>query len=152
MGMQLVSVVQFAINYPVSKSADAESHRNPGVSPQDVSHRPFLASISRLWHVRIIITGKQNLHLLDFHRQHGPFIRVAPNEVSVSHPDGVRKVLLQPMRKGVFYSATSLPDWRFQTPMSARDPHDKIERSKAFGSGYAVSNVLKCEFMAAGCR
>lgn len=38
-----------------------------------------------------------------------------------------------------------MPDWRYQTPMSTRDPKDKIERSKAFASGYALSNVVKYE-------
>lgn len=47
--------------------------------------------------------------------------------------------------QGLFYGITALPDWRFQTPMSSRDPKEKIERSKAFSSGYALSNVIKYE-------
>lgn len=29
----------------------------------------------------------------------GHFVRIAPNEVSVSHPDGIKKILLMPLRK-----------------------------------------------------
>ena len=49
---------------------------------------PFWASITRLWHVWVILEGKQNLRLKVLHEKHGPFVRIAPNEVSVSHPDG----------------------------------------------------------------
>ena len=49
---------------------------------------PFWASITRLWHVWAILEGKQNLRLKALHEEHGPFVRIAPNEVSVCHPDG----------------------------------------------------------------
>lgn len=45
----------------------------------------------------------------------------------------------------MYYSIAALPDWRFQTPMSSLDPKDKNERSKAFASGYAASNVVQYE-------
>lgn len=48
-------------------------------------------------------------------------------------------------KKGSFYGIGAIPDWRFQTPISARDPKEKMERSKAFASGYALSNVVKYE-------
>ena len=49
---------------------------------------PFWASITRLWHVWIIFEGEQNLRLKALHEKHGHFVRIAPNEVSVSHTDG----------------------------------------------------------------
>ncbi|KAI1335084.1 cytochrome P450 [Xylariaceae sp. FL0016] len=106
---------------------------------------PFFASFTRLWHIKAIIDGDQNVQLSRLHREHGHFVRITPNEVSVTHPDGVKKIMLQPMQKGVFYGISAIPDWRYQTPMSSRDPKVKIERSKAFASGYAQSNVLQYE-------
>ncbi|KAI0142065.1 cytochrome P450 [Pestalotiopsis sp. NC0098] len=106
---------------------------------------PFWASITRLWHVKIIIAGDQNLVLSRLHEKYGHFIRMAPGEVSVTHPDAVRKIFLNPLRKGMFYNISAIPDWRYQTPMSTLDPKEKIERSKAFSSGYAQSNVIKYE-------
>lgn len=60
---------------------------------------PFWASLTRLWHVKIIIDGNQNVRLRDAHEEYGPFVRMAPNEVSVTHPDGVKRLLLQALPK-----------------------------------------------------
>lgn len=60
---------------------------------------PFWASITRLWHVKIIIAGDQNLVLSRLHEKYGHFVRMAPGEVSVTHPDAVRKIFLNPLRK-----------------------------------------------------
>ena len=60
---------------------------------------PFVASFTRWWHIRRIYIGDQNLQLVAMHEKYGHFVRIAPNEVSVSHPDGIRQILLQPLRK-----------------------------------------------------
>jgi hypothetical protein len=49
---------------------------------------PFWASITRLCHIWYILEGKQNLRLTALHEIYGHFVRIAPNEVSVCHPDG----------------------------------------------------------------
>lgn len=60
---------------------------------------PFWASITRLWHVWVILQGKQNLRLRALHDEHGPFVRIARNEVSVSHPDGSTQILRPNLEK-----------------------------------------------------
>lgn len=60
---------------------------------------PFWASITRLWHVWYILEGRQNLHLKALHEKHGHFVRIAPNEVSVSHPDGSTLLLRANLHK-----------------------------------------------------
>lgn len=60
---------------------------------------PFWASITRLWYLKILIAGKQNEHLKRAHEKYGQFVRMAPNEVSVTHPDAVKKLYLQPLQK-----------------------------------------------------
>lgn len=40
---------------------------------------------------------------------------------------------------------TAIPDYRFQSPMATTDPKKKMEKSKAFASGYALTNVLRSE-------
>jgi hypothetical protein len=126
---------------------------------------PFLASITRLWHIHRVVVGDQNLKLIELHKKHGHFVRVAPNEVSVSHPDGIKKVLVAPLpkvhpqdshnsflgialansSKGYWYKALKFPDWRWENPMAELDPKKKIERSKNFASAYAMGNLLKSE-------
>lgn len=41
--------------------------------------------------------------------------------------------------------ASQFPDWRWQTPMGELDPKKKNERSRNFGSAYAMANLLKSE-------
>ncbi|ORY56949.1 cytochrome P450 [Pseudomassariella vexata] len=106
---------------------------------------PFLASFTRLWHVGKIFAGDQNLELIRLHDQHGHFVRIADDEVSVSHLDGIKKLLLAPIPKGYWYSGTILPDYRFVAPMSVTDPKAKIALSKALSSGYTLSNILRSE-------
>lgn len=81
---------------------------------------PFLASFTRLWHLVRIFVGDQNLRMMELHDKHGVstpkwhwlmaclvvdpfisghFVRIADDEVSVSHPDAVRKLLLAPVPK-----------------------------------------------------
>jgi hypothetical protein len=60
---------------------------------------PFGASVTRLWHVFHIFKGDNNLQAIALHEKHGHFVRIAPDEVSVSHPDGPRLILQAPLRK-----------------------------------------------------
>ncbi|KAI1848539.1 hypothetical protein JX265_013787 [Neoarthrinium moseri] len=106
---------------------------------------PFLASFTRLWHVRHIIIGDQNLKLVELHKEHGHFVRIAHNEVSVSHPEGIKKLLVEPVRKAPWYGAMQFPDWRWENPMAELDPKKKNQMSKNFASAYTLSNVLKSE-------
>ena len=60
---------------------------------------PFFAPFTQLWQVIISINGDSLNVLYDLHQKHGPFVRIAPNEVSVSHPDAPRRLLLAPLQK-----------------------------------------------------
>ncbi|KAL1961169.1 hypothetical protein VTO42DRAFT_3114 [Malbranchea cinnamomea] len=106
---------------------------------------PFWASLTRLWHVRRILKGDQNLELIRLHEKHGHFVRIAPNEVSVSHPDAVKKILGASLHKGSWYKVIAFPDGRFQNPMSATDPKVKNELSKHLAPGYTLTNLLQNE-------
>ncbi|KAI0906806.1 cytochrome P450 [Ustulina deusta] len=106
---------------------------------------PFLASFSRLWHVVTISRGKQSIKMLELHRKHGPFVRIAHDEVSVGHPEGIRKVLLAPNPKSPWYKLMAFPDWRFQSPLSTIEPKAKNERARWLASGFSTTNVIKTE-------
>lgn len=60
---------------------------------------PFLASITRLHHVYHIYMGKQSHWVTKLHEEYGPCVRIAPDEVSVSHPDAPKKLLLSVLHK-----------------------------------------------------
>ncbi|KAL4784109.1 cytochrome P450 [Aspergillus varians] len=106
---------------------------------------PFLASFTRLWHIVRIFAGDINLRSIREHERHGPFVRIAHDEVSVCHPDAIRAVLLNPIPKAPWYKVLALPDRRFQTPMSETDPKRRVERAKNVASAYTLSNLIKSE-------
>lgn len=106
---------------------------------------PFLASLTRLWHLYRIVKGRVSQDTLELHDKYGPFVRIGPDEVSVSHADAPKQLLLNTLHKGYWYNVAAVPDWRFQTPLSTTDPKHKIARSKAFASGYTLSNMLQTE-------
>lgn len=73
----------------------------------------------------------------------GHFVRLAPDEVSVAHPDAVRKLFLAPLTKGYWYAGFTIPDWRYVSPMSIVDPRAKMELSKALSPGYALCKCVR---------
>jgi cytochrome P450 len=75
----------------------------------------------------------------------GYFVRIAPNEVSVSHPDAVRKILAAPLHKGHWYKVIAFPDGRFENPMSATDPALKNGLSRHLAPAYTLPNLLRSE-------
>lgn len=137
---------------------------------------PFLAKLTRLWHIHRILKGDQNLALVALHDKYGtevstpplflavtplscfssvfasppltpasapgPFVRVAPDEVSVGHPDAVRKLFLAPLTKGYWYAGIAIPDWRYVSPMAILEPRAKMELSKALSPGYALCKFI----------
>ncbi|KAK7917833.1 cytochrome P450 [Apiospora marii] len=112
-----------------------------------ISHIPghLAASFTRLWHMHRILKGDQNTELIRLHEKHGHFVRISYDEVSVSHPDAIKKALLAPLEKAPWYKALAIPDYRFQSAMSITEPKQKMERSKRLAPGYALSNVIKSE-------
>lgn len=60
---------------------------------------PFLASFSRLWHMRYIIRGDQQIVLARAHERYGPFVRIAHDEVSVCHENAVKSLFIAPLHK-----------------------------------------------------
>ena len=88
-------------------------------SPLSSIPGPFLASFSRLWHLRQIWRGDQHIALAEQHEKHGtekqtspgtryyvlttillgPFVRLAHNEVSVCHPAATKKLFITPLEK-----------------------------------------------------
>ncbi|KAL4746876.1 hypothetical protein BDW72DRAFT_206983 [Aspergillus terricola var. indicus] len=91
---------------------------------------PSLASVSTLWKIRQIIKGHTEEVMLALHRKHGDFVRIAPNEISISHPDAVKQLLHAKIPKGSWYEVFSIPDYRFVSQMSETDLQRHIEKGK----------------------
>ncbi|KAL4887261.1 cytochrome P450 [Aspergillus karnatakaensis] len=106
---------------------------------------PFLASVSSLWKIQQIIKGHTEEEMLALHREHGDFVRITDNEVSIGHPDAVKHLLHAKIAKGSWYEVFSIPDYRFISQMSETDPQRHIEKGKNVAAGYALSNIIKSE-------
>ncbi|KAH9905052.1 cytochrome P450 [Xylariomycetidae sp. FL2044] len=107
---------------------------------------PFLASISRLWHISRILKGDQNLALVEEHDKHGPFVRVAHNEVSMRHPEAPKALYLNSLAKGDWYGIFVFPDWRYPSAISVQDPKKKAEFMKYMSNaGFLQHNILRQE-------
>ncbi|KAK8052450.1 hypothetical protein PG993_003835 [Apiospora rasikravindrae] len=114
-------------------------------SPLSSVPGPALASVTRFWHVRHVLQGDQNRELIRAHDKYGHFVRIAPGEVSVSHPDGPKKILLATLHKADWYKVATFPDGRYMNPFAATDPKIKNELSKHVAPAYTLSNVLQSE-------
>lgn len=66
-------------------------------------------------------------------------MRISHDEVSVSHPDAVKKLYLNPVPKGYWYKGTALPDYRFEAPMAILNPKAKMELSRVLSPPYSQS-------------
>lgn len=73
---------------------------------------PFLASFTRLWKVISTASGNTHLEHIELHRKYGPFVRIAPNEISVSSPEAARTLLSAGKRfhKTDFYGVFPPPE------------------------------------------
>ncbi|KXX79735.1 Pisatin demethylase [Madurella mycetomatis] len=73
---------------------------------------PFLASVTRLWKVRSVASGRTHLEHIALHRRYGPVVRIAPGEVSVSSPEAARTLLSAGKRffKTPFYGVFPPPE------------------------------------------
>ncbi|KAI0554689.1 benzoate 4-monooxygenase cytochrome P450 [Xylaria curta] len=119
-------------------------HRRYGTTLRQVPG-PFWASFGSGWQIWHAIKGDIEKAMMKLHEEHGHFVRISHEEVSCSHPDAVRAILLQPLVKGDWYKACAIPDKYHQTGMSEVDPKRKNDMKKIFAPGYLSSNVLRSE-------
>ncbi|KAL2277289.1 hypothetical protein FJTKL_00131 [Diaporthe vaccinii] len=106
---------------------------------------PFLASFSRLWHMRYIIRGDQQMVLAKAHEKYGPFVRIANDEVSVCHENAVKSLLIAPLHKSKWYKIFVLPDYRTPGPLGFRDPKEKLRLNMSFRQGFDAKYVIRSE-------
>jgi cytochrome P450 len=106
---------------------------------------PLLASFSRWWHLRQIWRGDQQIQIARMHEKHGPYVRIAHDEVSIVHPDVVKKLLIAPLHKADWYKIFVLPDYRVLAPLAVATPKDKIQLNKHFRPGFDHAHILRIE-------
>ena len=53
---------------------------------------PFLASITRWWMVREVLSGEHDKHIRALHKKYGNIVRIAPNEVAIADPQAIKVI------------------------------------------------------------
>ncbi|KAK8087755.1 hypothetical protein PG997_002716 [Apiospora hydei] len=106
---------------------------------------PAPAAVTRFWYVWRLLKGKINLDILAAHDRYGHFVRIAPNEVSVGHPDGPKKILLATLHKAEWYKIATFPDGRFFNTFAETNPKTKMELTRHIAPGYTMTNLLQAE-------
>ncbi|EJT99156.1 cytochrome P450 [Dacryopinax primogenitus] len=53
---------------------------------------PFAACLSKLWAVAITLGGRNHVTILELHAKYGDFVRIGPNEVSLSNVEAIQQI------------------------------------------------------------
>ena len=105
---------------------------------------PFLGTVGTFFQVWEIFQGRINHTLNRLHREHGPFVRISYNEVSVCHPDAIQ-ILAAPIWKAPFYQPFAVPNSSYNNLMSERDPKKYGPMRSHVASAFALTNIIKNE-------
>ncbi|ETS85305.1 hypothetical protein PFICI_03330 [Pestalotiopsis fici W106-1] len=117
-------------------------------SPLRAIPGPFWARFTRLWYLKEVWTHKAHRTNLELHKNHGPIVRIAPNEYSLDDPAAC-KILYghgTDFQKGPWYqgSANGAGDYKENT-FSERDPKKHAAMRRKGASLYTMSSLLKME-------
>jgi hypothetical protein len=63
---------------------------------------PFWASVSRGWLVAQVLRGDLENTTRALHKKHGPFVRIAPDEISIAAPSAIKQLYGTGLQKNEF--------------------------------------------------
>ncbi|KAF3007704.1 hypothetical protein E8E13_009541 [Curvularia kusanoi] len=109
---------------------------------------PRWASVSRTWLMYRMYRGDYQLSHLALHEKYGPLIRIAPDELSYSKPDGVSVVyrLNNPLEKTDWYHTWKGAGLKSQIDMfTITDEKRHAAYRRVVGTVYSLTNILKNE-------
>ena len=108
---------------------------------------PFLASLTRLWLARSVLSGKAEHAQRDLHKKYGPLVRIAPNEVSVADPSAIKVIysIKSGFTKTDFYPPFAPGISPHGDHFSQRDERKHAERRRFVNATYSMSTILEGE-------
>ncbi|KAF3036928.1 hypothetical protein E8E12_005412 [Didymella heteroderae] len=109
---------------------------------------PLWPSLSRTWLMVRMYYGDYHIAQVALHDKYGPLIRIAPNELSYSKPDGVPVIyrLSRPLEKTDWYWAWKGAGLKSQINMfTITDEKMHTAYRRVVGTVYSLSNILKNE-------
>ncbi|EJD00230.1 high nitrogen upregulated cytochrome P450 monooxygenase 2 [Fomitiporia mediterranea MF3/22] len=110
---------------------------------------PLLPRISRFYLVWVATSGKQHLWYQDLHEQYGSFVRVGPNEISVSDVDVALDILgPKGMPRGPMYEGRSPPNSSTaHSLVTTLNPSEHARRRKAWMKAFSTNALQEHEIV-----
>ncbi|KAL2013538.1 hypothetical protein VTN00DRAFT_1063 [Thermoascus crustaceus] len=108
---------------------------------------PFWASISRFWYLQRIRAGDMHRVTKELHRIHGPIVRIAPNEVSISDPAAMKAIynVKAGYTKTDFYSTQAPNLSPHGDSFTQLDEQKHTFRRRMINSIFSMSQVREAE-------
>lgn len=104
---------------------------------------PFQARISSLWYSTQVFRGDAQHRNLELHQKYGPFVRIGPSDLSITHTAAVQAVhgLGSPCRKGPWYDE----DWPRCSIHTSRDHSFHAHRRRLWSPAFADKALREYE-------
>lgn len=108
---------------------------------------PFFASFSRMWIGSAVSSGRAEHLERALHKQHGPLVRIAHNEVSVSDPSAVKIIynIKSGFTKTDFYPPFAPNVSPHGDLFTQLDEVKHADRRKYVNAVYSMSTILESE-------
>ena len=108
---------------------------------------PFLASFSRLWIAASVAGGRAEHTQRSLHKQHGPLVRIAPDEVSVADPSAIKIIynVKTGFTKTDFYPPFAPNISPHGDHFTQLDEAKHADRRRYVISVYSMSTILESE-------
>lgn len=134
----LVSIFAALLSWTVYTSLIHPLSRFPG---------PVYARLSKFWYIYQAWTGNLDQTWSRIHRQYGAFVRVAPDEISITDPPTVTRVLdaKGSFAKSEIYSMFEGRNGQFKNLLTIRDESQHSQRRRVLNSLYSHSGISKFE-------
>ncbi|OQV05442.1 hypothetical protein CLAIMM_10183 [Cladophialophora immunda] len=108
---------------------------------------PFWAKVSRLWLAGQVLKGNLDIAQRELHRQYGPIVRIAPNEVSISDPEAVK--IIYAVNAGFTKTDFYTPFDSYISPtkdlFTQRDEKIHAHKRRFVNNLYSLSSILESE-------
>ncbi|KKY13772.1 putative cytochrome p450 [Diplodia seriata] len=107
---------------------------------------PFFAKFTELWRTRKYFSGTWHQDILDLHRQYGPVVRLAPNEVSFVDKDALMTIYghTKGTKKTSWYDVWK-PPGAGNSFFNSTDPKEHAFLRKRVTAAYSMTAVLNME-------
>ena len=130
----------FLVLHSVVRAATSPLKHIPG---------PLEARFSKFWYFRRVYTSDFHSVNVALHRQHGPVVRISPNQYTIDCPEAVKQIygLGTDFTKSSWYEAWGSPEPdAHQDIFSDRHPKRHSAHRRMIANLYSMTNLVSMEY------